>query len=167
MTIATTSARSIDLSARSTLHSSIFPLPIFPARRIPAVSMRHISFHWKSIIVSIASRVVPGISFTIERIVPDIAFTREDFPTLGRPIMASLSIPSLRDSSSALLSKPSSRARVNITFLSSRSHLDCIGLVGMTSPRPSSRRAYDSSARFALSALFPTTMTDFPDRRSF
>ena len=38
--------------------------------------------------VSIASRVVPGVSETITRSSPRSAFTRLDLPTLGRPRIA-------------------------------------------------------------------------------
>ena len=88
ITTATTSARSIARSDRKTDHCSIFRVPIFPARRIPAVSMRQIFLPSCSMIVSIESRVVPGISFTTARVSPAIAFTSEDFPTFGRPINA-------------------------------------------------------------------------------
>lgn len=43
-----------------------------------------------SAVVSIASRVVPGSSETITRSAPRKAFSSEDFPTLGRPMIARL-----------------------------------------------------------------------------
>ena len=59
-----------------------------PGRRIPAVSTIlkfrrcHVS------IASTVSRVVPGMSLTIDRSSRSIRFSNDDLPTLGRPTMA-------------------------------------------------------------------------------
>ena len=57
---------------------------------MPAVSMNTYRPHWFSTGVSEASRVVPAWSATIIRSSPHTRLTREDLPTLGLPITATL-----------------------------------------------------------------------------
>ena len=88
----TTSFPTID-SPTKILRSGFVTLTIFSISltrsvlewSLPAVSMRTIFSPFHSIMESILSRVVPGISRTIARFVPVIALIRLDFPTLGRP----------------------------------------------------------------------------------
>ncbi|OPZ35367.1 MAG: hypothetical protein BWY99_02277 [Synergistetes bacterium ADurb.BinA166] len=56
--------------------------------RIPAVSTKLKVLPSMVTIVSIASRVVPGISLTRALSSPAKRFSRLDFPTFGRPTMA-------------------------------------------------------------------------------
>ena len=77
-------------TALITLYFSI-PRSTRPGRLIPAVSIRVIVSFLYSKGVSNASRVVPAISLTIERSWPRIELISEDFPTLVRPTIASLS----------------------------------------------------------------------------
>ena len=59
-----------------------------PRRLMPAVSMRMISLRPQASRVSMASRVVPGVSETIARSSPSRALSRLDLPTFGRPTNA-------------------------------------------------------------------------------
>ena len=59
-----------------------------PGCRIPAVSIKRTGTPPSTAISSTVSRVVPGTSVTIARSSESRAFSRVDFPTLGRPTMA-------------------------------------------------------------------------------
>ena len=91
-------------------------------------------------IVSIASRVVPGVSDTITRSRPRIAFRSDDLPTFGRPRIAT------RIASSGTSARPVPGSRS--TIRSSRSPLPwpCSAEIGIGSPSPSLCR---SSARLS------------------
>ena len=86
------SQRAMDSSARLTLKNSMesSTLRVF---RMPAVSIN--TYCWRSPSVSTvngtstASRVVPGIGLTTTRSERVKALMIEDFPTLGRPTIAS------------------------------------------------------------------------------
>ncbi len=69
-----------------------------PRRRSPAVSTRRSSRPCHSSDVSMASRVVPGISLTMARSSPSSWFSSDDLPTLGRPTMAMRGIGASRRS---------------------------------------------------------------------
>ena len=56
-------------------------------------------FHWMT--VSMASRVVPATSETMERFLLARRFASEDLPTLGRPTMAMESMSSSSSASSS------------------------------------------------------------------
>ena len=88
-----TSARSMALNERRTLNCST-PGSILPRLRMPAVSISVTSSPFTSILVSVASRVVPGIGLTIARSCPTSLFSRLDFPAFGLPTMAILMLSS-------------------------------------------------------------------------
>ena len=72
-----------------TLSDSSWPLlATRPARLMPAVStMRKVRWrHFRT--ASTVSRVVPGVSLTIDRSSWSSRLRSDDFPTLGRPTMA-------------------------------------------------------------------------------
>ena len=85
----TTSARSMARSERSTLYFST-PGSILPRRRMPAVSIRVTGTLAEDQVVSMASRVVPGIGLTMARSSPSSRLSRLDLPTFGLPTMAIL-----------------------------------------------------------------------------
>ena len=68
--------------------SAAGPLATLPRRRMPAVSIRTISDRPQAIVVSMASRVVPGMAETMLRSSPRSALSSEDLPTFGRPTNA-------------------------------------------------------------------------------
>ena len=82
-----TSQRSTAATARMMLKRSISST-ILLLRRIPAVSMKIYSFPLYFTAVSMASRVVPAISDTIERSSCASLLIRDDLPTFGFPIRA-------------------------------------------------------------------------------
>ena len=82
-----TSALSTAIYALRTLYLSIFSVT-FDFFLIPAVSMKTNFPCSFSIIVSVASRVVPAIDDTITRSSPAIRLIRDDFPAFGLPITA-------------------------------------------------------------------------------
>ena len=104
-TSTTTSARSIARFDCSTLTRSTAPdRATLPGRRMPAVStIRNRRFRHCST-VSIASRVVPGMSLTRTRSSRSSRFTSDDLPTLGRPTIATAV------SSGALVARASARS---------------------------------------------------------
>lgn len=63
--------------------------------RIPAVSMKRKVWPSMSMVSSIVSRVVPGMSLTMARSVSSNVLSSRDLPTFGRPIMAT-GMPSRR-----------------------------------------------------------------------
>ena len=81
------SARSSASRARSTAWCSV-PRSVLDGRRRPAVSMKHTGPSGVSTTVSMASRVVPGMSCTMERSSPRSRLKSVDLPTFGRPTMA-------------------------------------------------------------------------------
>ena len=95
-----TSARSMAMVARSTENFSIrsSTLDFF---RIPAVSIKRYLPSLFSKKLSTASRVVPAISLTMTRSSPRMRLTREDFPTFGLPMTATLMTSSSSRSSSS------------------------------------------------------------------
>jgi hypothetical protein len=68
---------------------------VLPLRRIPAVStkVKAVSPRW--MVSSTASRVVPAMGETMARSSPSSALSSVDFPTFGRPMMATLMVASL------------------------------------------------------------------------
>src|ERR1700683_5540304 len=64
-----------------------------PRRRIPAVSTSRICLPSSVTTVSTTSRVVPATGDTSARSVPTRPLSSEDFPVLGRPMMATLTSP--------------------------------------------------------------------------
>ena len=92
--MAATSVRRSARIARTTLIGSAPSLLLFTLarRRMPAVSTRVSGVPSGSATsLSTASCVVPERSDTIARCVPVMAFTSEDLPTLGRPMIATAS----------------------------------------------------------------------------
>src|SRR6266704_611821 len=83
MSSSATSHRSMARVERRTLNFST-PGPTFPRRRIPAVSMRMSFLSLNSISVSMASRVVPGTSLTIERSNPRMELSNDDVEQVAR-----------------------------------------------------------------------------------
>ena len=98
-----TSELPIFLIDLNTLYFSI-PASIRPLLRTPAVSTNVMFVSSYEKLTSIASRVVPGVSETIDLSSPTILFTSIDLPTLGRPTIANLICPS---TSSASIGSPS------------------------------------------------------------
>ena len=95
-----TSLRSMAMVARRTENFSMrsSTLDFF---RIPAVSMNRYLPRPFSKGLSTASRVVPATSLTMTRSCPRMRLTREDLPTLGLPMMATLMTSSSSSSSSS------------------------------------------------------------------
>ena len=100
MTRMAMSARSSARRARSVACCSV-PRSVLDGRRRPAVSMKHTGPSGVSTTVSMASRVVPGMSCTMERSSPRSRLKRVDLPTLGRPMMATLGVPGATPSTPA------------------------------------------------------------------
>ena len=70
-------------------HAEFFGLEFGLAfARMPAVSTNRMVMSSCWITLSTASRVVPAMGETIERSSPTRRFSRVDFPTFGRPMMA-------------------------------------------------------------------------------
>ena len=86
------------------------PCSVFALRRMPAVSTRRKRFPPASRETSVASRVVPATSETIARSSPVSALTSEDFPTLGRPMIASAISRASRGASACVASGGASAA---------------------------------------------------------
>ena len=107
-------------------------------RRMPAVSMKRIGPSSVSTTVSIASRVVPGMSCTTARSSPISRLNSVDLPTFGRPTIATR-----RDCASARPRRRPRRSRStsgnSSTSSSSRSPVPrpCSAVTGNGSPRPS------------------------------
>ena len=83
--------------------------------RKPAVSVRCTARPSRSIVISIRSRVVPGISLTIARSVRASAFSRLDLPALGAPATTTLA-PRPSNAPGRALSRRlfrASRAKIN------------------------------------------------------
>ena len=95
MTSRATSARSRARRARMVACCSV-PRSVLDGRRRPAVSMKRTGPSVVSTTVSMASRVVPGMSCTMARSSPRSLLKRVDLPTLGRPMMATLGVPGSR-----------------------------------------------------------------------
>ena len=76
--------------ARASSACCSVPRSVLDGRRSPAVSMKRTGPSGVSTTVSMASRVVPGMSCTIERSSPSSWLKSVDLPTLGRPMMATL-----------------------------------------------------------------------------
>ena len=134
-------------------------------RRIPAVSTKRIGPSSVSITVSIASRVVPGSSCTTERSLPTSRLNNVDFPTLGRPTIAT---DNMVGSPDAGVASGSAIGGNRSTSASSRSPLPrpCIADTPTGSPSPSRANAKTSASRRSSSTLFTTTSTGFAARRS-
>ena len=83
-----------------------------PARRIPAVSrIRNVRFcHLR--IASTVSRVVPGMALTIDRSSFSNRFSSDDFPTFGRPTIATLVSASRAGAGASLL--PSGKRAIDL-----------------------------------------------------
>ena len=101
------SARSRARSARRVACCSV-PRSVFDGRRSPAVSMKQTGPSGVSTTVSMASRVVPGMSCTMERSSPSSRLKSVDLPTLGRPMMATRG--PLPGATASAVSAPSSPA---------------------------------------------------------
>ena len=125
--------------------------------------------------VSMASRVVPGMSCTIERSSPSSRLKSVDLPTLGRPMMATRGVPGVR---SALAAQPLARDVVGTprpsrpggkrpTTSSSRSPVPrpCRELTGKGSPSPRETNSQACASRAASSTLLATRRTGGPERR--
>ncbi len=158
------SARCAASSARTSLQYSI-PWRWRRLRRRPAVSISRNRRSPRSKIVSIASRVVPGVGATITRGRPRMAFTSDDLPTFGRPRMAT------RISSSASAPSPSSPSTSGggsrSTIASSRSPVPrpCSADTLIGSPRPSPCSSSAPASWAVSSTLFASTSTGRRDRR--
>ena len=136
--------------------------------------MKHTGPSGVSRTVSIASRVVPGMSCTIERSSPSSRLKSVDFPTLGRPMMATLGVspevgvatvgpsPPARSSGSA---RPGAGSRSTTASSKSPVPRPWIALTERGSPRPSATNSQAESSRFASSTLFTTKRTGRPRRR--
>ena len=128
-------------------------------RLSPAVSTSTKVASPRSSTVSIESRVVPGTSETITRSCPSSAFRSDDFPTFGRPRIATLiaSSPTGR-------SPPPGRRR---TISSSRSPVPWPWMAesGIGSPSPSRWNSSASASRRGSSSLFASTSTGLCDAR--
>ena len=115
--------------------------------------------------VSIASRVVPGMSCTTARSSPISRLNSVDLPTFGRPTIATPGIggPSSLDLLGAARPRGSSS-----TSSSSRSPVPrpCSAVTGNGSPRPSDTNSQMSPRRDSLSTLFATSSTGRFARRS-
>ena len=128
-------------------------------RRSPAVSTSTNVVSPRVSTVSIVSRVVPGTSETITRSSPSSAFRSDDFPTLGRPRIAT------RIASSPTI--PSSRPGSCETTSSSRSPVPWPWRAesGTGSPSPRRWNSTASRSRRGSSILFASTITGLPDAR--
>src|SRR6266545_1635386 len=122
-------------------------------RRSPAVSMRtkERSPRWK--IVSIASLVVPGVSETITRSWPRIAFSRLDFPTFGRPRIAT------PIASSLTASRPVPGSLATIASRRSPVPWPCTAETGTGSPSPSRWNSSASASWDGSSILLASSNT--------
>ena len=87
-------ARARGCSTRSARRSRLL-------RRSPAVSTNRSGPSSVSTTVSIASRVVPGMSCTTERSSPTSRLNSVDLPTFGRPTIATEKMPSRRSGSAS------------------------------------------------------------------
>mmetsp|Transcript_21929 Transcript_21929/g.62457 ORF Transcript_21929/g.62457 Transcript_21929/m.62457 type:complete len:379 (+) Transcript_21929:536-1672(+) len=151
-----TSARRMARSARLTMKNS-GPKSTFPFLRMPAVSTKRYrvdispSFSaGRSIIASIESRVVPAISLTMARSLPKMEFSRDDFPTFGRPMMAML-ISSGRSTSS----KAARASSYSFSTCFATSPIPYLRIFHSVSSSPGMRfldffRTFASCKRFAL-----------------
>ncbi len=146
---------------------------------MPAVSTNTIGPSSVSTSVSMASRVVPGRSWTTDRSSPTKRLKSVLLPTFGRPTMAtrggrgSSGVQGASCSGVAGASADASATSVagggrSSTTTSSRSpaRRPCRALIGYGSPRPSARNSHRSSSRRSLSALLATTSTVREPRRS-
>src|SRR3972149_3639742 len=97
----------------------------------PAVSTNTYRCPWYVKGVSTASRVVPGSGLTMTRGSPNIRLTREDFPTLGRPITAMVTPSTAAGVSSTGDTRASTPSR------SSPTPVPCSAETGRTSENPS------------------------------
>ena len=104
------SARSRARRARSTEWCSV-PRSVRAGRRRPAVSMKQTGPSAVSTTVSMASRVVPGMSCTMERSSPRSLLKSVDLPTLGRPMMATRGVDPGPGGGSAAASSSARRHR--------------------------------------------------------
>ena len=86
------SARSSASSARNTEWCSV-PASVRDGRRMPAVSRNLRGPSSVSSSVSMASRVVPGMSWTMERSSPMMRLNSVDLPALGLPTRATCGTP--------------------------------------------------------------------------
>ena len=102
------------------------------------------------------SRVVPGISDTMTRSAPTSAFTREDFPTFGRPTIA-IGSGSVRVSGSRSGGRASS-----IASRSSSAPVPWSAETPMTFGKPSAKPSASASAAVLVSHLFHATTTCLP-----
>src|SRR5918993_303893 len=143
---------------------------------MPAVSTKRTGPSSVSTRVSMASRVVPGRSWTTARSSPVSRLNSVDLPTLGRPTIATATpavpMPSLfsvstgASSNGTTSSAPSSGK--NVTAASSRSPVPrpCRALTGYGSPRPRVSRSHTAGSWAVSSTLFATSRTGLPDRRA-
>ncbi len=123
-------------------------------RRIPAVSTNRSGPSGVSTMVSMASRVVPGSSWTTLRSSPTSRLKRVDLPTLGRPTIA------IENSFGASGAGSRSGGSAPITA-SRRSPLPrpWIAETGIGSPSPSPAKDQASVSRRSSSTLLATTRT--------
>ena len=132
---------------------------------MPAVSTNRIGPSSVSTIVSTASRVVPGMSWTTERSSPIIRLKSVDFPTFGRPTIETEKILSASGSSS---STTTSGSGGNSSMSDSRRSpvpRPWSALTGNGSPTPKLRRSQIADSRLVSSTLFATKSTGRPRLR--
>ncbi len=152
------------------------PRSVLDGRRSPAVSMNRTGPSGVSTTVSMASRVVPGMSCTMARSSPRSLLKSVDLPTLGRPMMATLGVPGSRSplappsrlASSAPRSVPSGSGTGSSATTSSRRSpvpRPCRELTGYGSPRPRETNSQMAKSRLAPSTLFTTSRTGGPALR--
>jgi len=124
-------------------------------RRIPAVSTKQNFPSGVSITVSTASRVVPGMSWTIERSSPTSRLKSVDFPALGRPTNATRGMSMSGRTSSGSSSGSTVGSRRTTSSRRSPVPRPCSALIGHGSPRPSETRSQALASRLVSSTLLP------------
>ena len=167
ITSSAASARSTACSARTRLKYSVGS-SMRLRRRMPAVSTNRSGPSSVSITVSIASRVVPGMSCTIARSAPTIRLNRVDLPTLGRPTIAIEKRCAPPSSSSVADDDSGGTGGSRVVMWSSRSPLPrpWMALTDEGSPSPRRANGQMSPSRRSSSTLLTTTTTGTPDRCS-
>ena len=141
------------------------PSSILALRRMPAVSTNRIGPSSVSTTVSMASRVVPGMSCTTARSSPISRLNRVDLPTFGRPDDGATEKILLgrrrRRRLGAGVGRRSAARAAARRRASSRSPVPrpCRALTGSGSPRPSDMNSQIAASRLASSTLLATTST--------
>ena len=129
---------------------------------MPAVSTNRQMRPPNSTCSSIGSRVVPARSFTTARSEPTALFKSEDFPTFGRPIIATRRGP---PNSCFATAETSGRTFIASSSMSATPR-PCTAETGYGSPRPSDQSDAASGSCLRSSILFATKITGLPLFRS-